>query len=127
MLRRIADLTDSEDESDPPTKDAVRDGPPSQDAVRDLRAAEFFAGSCNLTRALRDVGVACESYDLKLSRAHDFFNTDKVQLMLSEVLNHGITYAHFAPPCNSFSMARFPKLRPGNRFKFQLACSAAGI
>ena len=63
-----------------------------------------------LPQALKDAGIPCEEYDLTISPHHDM-SSIRIATKLMEV--RGDRYAHFAPPCNSFSMARFPKLRLG--------------
>ena len=112
-------LTDSEVEvqSEVPTR---RPSTPKMNPMPEPRggkvcAAEFFAGSARLSSALRAVGVPCASFDLKISTQHDFSNSRKVSSMLQKVRDDNISYAHFAPPCNSFSIARWPKLRRGTK------------
>ena len=78
---------------------------------RGIHVAEFFAGSGNLGAALARQGFTVAAFDLKISTSHDFTNCDKVQRMVDGALQKDTKYAHFAPPCNSFSIARWPKLR----------------
>ena len=77
-----------------------------------VEAAEVFAGSGRLSAAIRSKGIGCKEYDLKKNPKHDFSNQKKMQNILLELEN--FKYVHFAPPCNSFSQARWPKIRcPG--------------
>ena len=64
-----------------------------------------------LSQALKDAGIPCNEYDLTISPHHDMSSIRIATKLMGEV--RGARYAHFAPPCNSFSMARFPKLRLG--------------
>ena len=74
-------------------------------------AAEFFSGSGGLSKALEKVGIRCQEYDLKLNVSHDMSDMARARELLAECVRREVRYVHFAPPCNSFSMARFPKLR----------------
>ena len=85
-------------------------------------AAEFFAGSKRLSQALQGEGITCQDYDLKDDLQHDMSDIRRAQHMLMECQTRGIRYAHFAPPCNSFSVARFPKLRQGSKDTVQERC-----
>ena len=77
-----------------------------------VTVAELFAGSMHLSDALAARGFNVMSYDLRFDENHDMSNKVKVGAMLRELLDNKVQYLHFAPPCNSFSMARWPKLRP---------------
>ncbi|CAE7226915.1 unnamed protein product [Symbiodinium microadriaticum] len=111
LLDRRESLTDSEVEPEVPARRPSTPKKPKPSGG--VCAAEFFAGSARLSSALTAVGVPCESFDLKLSTEHDFSNAGKVRSMLQKVVgsSSSISYAHFAPPCNSYSIARWPKLR----------------
>ena len=83
-----------------------------------IRVAEVFSGSGRLSEALRRHGINTAEFDLKMSVAHDMSNYKKVTQLLLEWQNTQVQYLHFAPPCNSFSQARWPKIRCSG---FQLA------
>lgn len=76
--------------------------------------AECFCGSGNLTRAL-EVYFEAYKYDLQIDVDHDFSKWIKVEQIAHFLMAHACCYVHFAPPCNSYSNARYPKIRTGSR------------
>jgi len=76
--------------------------------------AEVFCGSAGLSKALEAVGFVMGKYDLALGGAgHDLTSDTVVQLFMSKVTTRDWDYVHFAPPCNTYSVARFPRIRCG--------------
>jgi hypothetical protein len=73
---------------------------------------EFFSGSGNLSRALRRCGFETREIDLKHSVEHDLASSECSAKLTEEVVSDEADYASFAPPCNTYSNARFPKIRP---------------
>jgi hypothetical protein len=73
---------------------------------------EFFSGSGNLSRALRRRGFGTREIDLKHSVEHDLSSSECSFKLMEEVVSDEADYASFAPPCNTYSNARFPKIRP---------------
>ncbi|CAE7383616.1 unnamed protein product, partial [Symbiodinium sp. CCMP2456] len=89
----------------------VSDDKTSQD-IRRARVAEIFSGSGNLSKALCDVDLPAIEYDLIKSPEHDMYNTLKMEKIRDTVMGApNIQYIHLAPPCNTFSQARWPKIR----------------
>ena len=73
--------------------------------------AEVFCGEGVLADACRSIGMTALQFDLLQSPLHDMSKSANVAAMKSDLLNNGVGYCHFAPPCNTYSAARFPKLR----------------
>ena len=94
-------LTDSESE----TKDKV------------ITVAEVFSGSGVLSEACRKQGMENLRFDLQLSSEHDMSSESKAMKLQDQVLAANVSYCHFAPPCNTFSSACFPKLRSFGEIK----------
>jgi len=71
-------------------------------------AREVFAGSQNLTKALNSAGIPCLPFDIQLGGdLHDLAKEATVQRLAADP----VQYAHYAPPCNPYSIARWPKVR----------------
>ena len=88
----------------PGLRDVPRDNP--------LKMAEVFSGCGALADAMSHRGFPTWTVDFKTGgAAHDLSNADTA-MSLAKDLGH-YQYIHFAPPCNTFSMARYPKLRIG--------------
>ena len=83
--------------------------------VRPLMFIEVFAGSEHLSNAFRAIGVMVHAIELKLDPDHDFskkIGADTVNNLIQDARRRGfVVYIHFAPPCNTYSVARYPKLR----------------
>ena len=80
--------------------------------IQTAHVAEIFSGSGNLSAALREVGLLTLEYDLNISKEHDMHNPRKMEKIRDTILGApNIQYIHLAPPCNTFSMARWPKIR----------------
>ena len=66
---------------------------------------EIFAGTARLTKALRQQGLTTEPFDIAMG--HDMLRRELV-LKLKDMIQHGsVKYVHFAPPCSSYSPARW--------------------
>ena len=88
--------------------------PGLRDVPRDipLKMAEVFAGCGALSHAMSHRGFPTWTVDFKIGgAAHDFSNADTAMKLANDLGD--FNYIHFAPPCNTFSMARYPKLRIG--------------
>jgi hypothetical protein len=76
------------------------------------RCLEVFAGSGNLSKALVDCGLESDTVDIEYSDGHDMSQTSTVDHLCDANDSADYKYAHLAPPCNTYSVARFPKIRP---------------
>ena len=75
-----------------------------------IRMAEIFSGKGVLTEEFERRGFQAQPIDWCVGGIlHDFSNNEMVQNMKTRF--EAYQYVHFAPPCNTFSNARFPKLR----------------
>ena len=78
---------------------------------------EVFAGSCHLSHAFNDAGHPNYSFDVKLDEAHNMITEkglDLARLKIHELkaaAGGTLPYIHFAPPCSTYSQARYPKIR----------------
>lgn len=72
--------------------------------------AEIFCGSGNLSRAL-EVYFVAHQYDLQIDVSHDFSKWARVEKIAAFLMASGCRYVHMAPPCNTYSNARYPKIR----------------
>jgi hypothetical protein len=81
------------------------------------RGAEVFCGSAHLASALEAIGFKMDKYDLARGGVeHDLTSDTVVAYFMSRAAHHDWDYVHFAPPCNTYSAARFPKIRSGSWF-----------
>ena len=77
-----------------------------------VKAVEMCSGlRAPLSRALSDRGVPCFPLDYQSSSLHDLLLAPLDAELRSGVAAGRIRYLHLAPPCNTFSAARFPKVR----------------
>lgn len=108
---RVVDLSDSDGDSD------VEPIPMRLAPTVGKRAfIEVFAGSHHLSDAFSAGGHRVFPMDVKLSIEHDMHGLSGIKLLKETVaaltLETGMRpYIHFAPPCSTYSMARFPKIR----------------
>ena len=70
---------------------------------------EVFAGCGNLSHAMEGHGLKALRYDLLTG--HDMHSADFVNQLLQKVDALQCKYMHLAPPCNTYSQARYPKIR----------------
>ena len=114
-MSRVSKLSDSDDNVDiiitPPLQKKLR-GP--MDAKRPF--VEVFAGSCHLSNAFQHAGHRVYSMDIKLNIMMDIsdaYGREMLVKMAKELEEEtGLQpYVHFAPPCSTYSQARFPKIR----------------
>ena len=70
---------------------------------------EVFSGSGNLSHAMEGHGLKALRYDLLTG--HDMHSADFVNQLLQKVDSLQCKYMHLAPPCNTYSQARYPKIR----------------
>ena len=76
------------------------------------RCLEVFAGSGNLSKALVDCGLESDKVDIEYCDGHDMSQKSTVDDLCDASNAADYKYAHLAPPCNTYSVARFPKIRP---------------
>jgi len=82
----------------------------------DYRALEVFAGSKNLSSDLAKHGIATDTIELKDGSAANNFALPGTAASVINKIRAGVySYVHLAPPCNTFSRARFPAVRPHGR------------
>ena len=56
--------------------------------------------------------MACVPVDIMLGgKDHDFTQDACVTAIMATIKHYDIKYVHFAIPCNTYSVARYPKLR----------------
>ena len=72
---------------------------------------EVFSGSGNLSTALAAQDFHTNSIDLAIDQAHDMSKTQVSDALAQHAERHSTFYTHMAPPCNSYSVARRPRLR----------------
>ena len=75
---------------------------------------EVFSGSGNLSAALSKKGFATLEYDLLKDAQHDMTNPKFVNYLKQLPKKVNLKYCHLAPPCNTYSQARYPKIRTAN-------------
>jgi hypothetical protein len=78
---------------------------------------EIFSGSANLSKALEKEGFHAGKVDILEKSADDLSDAGLVPLLVDEAVCTNTKYAHLAPPCSSFSSARWPKLRTRGAIK----------
>lgn len=76
-----------------------------------FHAMEVFAGSGQLSAALRAKGGAVDVIDLNRCESHDMSEPSTSTALLRKALLNHTAYSHFAPPCNTYSAAVWPPLR----------------
>ena len=88
---------------------------------------EVFAGSCHLSDAFRKLGYQTFPIDVKISTQPDLkLGSHFVMDVISKLeAKTGLKpYIHFAPPCSTYSQARYPRIRssacPGGLLASQL-------
>ena len=69
------------------------------------RAAEVFAGSGRLARALARAGVATDAYDIVDGPGGDFLRPGVVRQFRDRIRAGCFLFAWFGIPCNAFSRA----------------------
>ena len=81
-------------------------------AGKQVHALELFCGCGQLTTAINAfAGMRCWGKDIKCSPGHDIMREGEYKLICEAIDSNFLRYLHLAPPCNTFSMARYPKLR----------------
>ena len=77
---------------------------------------EVFAGSQHLSDAFKAAGRQVFPMDVKISMDHDMRGEGGAELLLAQLRQmtreSGLKpYVHFAPPCSTYSQARYPRIR----------------
>jgi hypothetical protein len=107
--------SDSDDE-----KATMSSGKPPQTSVQHviskvLKTAEVFSGSGKHSKSLARRGVDTFEIDIKHSADFDMSDAAKVTTLTNTLMIHDRRqYVHFAPPCNTYSSARHPRIRPSD-------------
>ena len=131
-LSAVKDITDSEPEEDPlnspPTLVSHRQGgtlwigETGSSSHNGLQlnwrthsigpvTMEVFSGSGNLSKALADQHFHTDQVDLAVDPAHDLSKRSVSEALARRAEQQSTFYTHLAPPCNSYSVARLPRLR----------------
>ena len=72
---------------------------------------EVFSGTGALSRAIGYHGFTTLTLDIENGDGEDMASADTLQRVKELVCDGNMGYCHVAPPCNTFSTARLPKLR----------------
>jgi hypothetical protein len=108
-------LTDSDDEQPHGPTVPVPPTTPS-DGKAAPKFLEVFSGGGTLTKAFTSMTFDCVAVDIVSNPADDLSSGSCVARLLALAVSRTFQYVHFAPPCNTFSAARFPKLRHGSNY-----------
>lgn len=109
-------LTDSDDECEPHGPTVPRPPATPSPGKAALNFLEVFSGGGTLTRAFTCMKFNCLAVDILSDPADDLSSGQCVARLLAMAGSRRFQYVHFAPPCNTFSAARFPKLRHGSNY-----------
>eukprot|EP00930_Biecheleria_cincta_P005055 TRINITY_DN10597_c0_g1_i2.p1 TRINITY_DN10597_c0_g1~~TRINITY_DN10597_c0_g1_i2.p1 ORF type:complete len:298 (+),score=27.00 TRINITY_DN10597_c0_g1_i2:49-942(+) len=72
---------------------------------------EVFAGSGNVSNAVMQRGMHVMTWDLLYGPQHDMSQDVVVRDLTDRAVLSGARYVHSAPPCNTYSSARWPRIR----------------
>ena len=75
---------------------------------------EVFAGSCHLSQAFSKLGYQTFPIDVKINAQHDLGSGNNIvmDVVCKLEAETGLKpYIHFAPPCSTYSQARYPRIR----------------
>ena len=97
----------------------TREAPPDTNSVG---AMEIFAGSCRLSKSLARQGFQAQSKDIQIDTAHDMSQDAAVVGAMHDATENNTKYVHLSPPCNSFSRARWPRVRLEMEKRFKAHC-----
>ena len=97
-----------------PTKLATKNG----GCAKTIDVLEVFSGSGNLSHAIRKQHLTTEEVDLEQCSTHDMSSKDFVMSLKQKAVSQKVQYCHLAPPCNTYSQARYPRVRTGSRKVF---------
>ena len=76
---------------------------------------EIFAGDEGISRSLRGRGLAAKAFDLRQGIAGDLSRRAVVRRIVRLLRSGCCRGVWFAPPCTTFSSARYPPLRSHGR------------
>ena len=85
--------------------------PGNNDGSRSADFIEVFSGGATLSRAVMNHGMRVMSWDLRNGSQFDMSQDEAVQDLTHRAVMSGAQYVHFAPPCNTYSPARWPRIR----------------
>ena len=110
-LKPVDTLSDSEAEREGNVPQIIG-LPVDSSRKKQINALEIFAGSGHLTSAInRYTGVKCWSKDIRRCALEDLTRPEEWEMICSAIDTHFLDYIHLAPPCNTYSTARWPKIR----------------
>lgn len=117
---RVDALSDDEADAGPPPASTMPGQLAPVIAKQRRPFVEVFAGSCHLSQAFAAAGHATFAFDIKLDATHDLHSDQGIKLLMSKVQElekkFGVRpYLHWAPPCSTYSQARFPKIRSSSK------------
>jgi hypothetical protein len=86
----------------------------SHDATEPLGSKgtlEVFSGSGHLSQAMTKQGFSAVQVDIEMGPQNDMSDSRVGNMVLNRALKNNTVYGHLAPPCNTYTRARWPKLR----------------
>jgi len=111
MNMRVDELTDSDpDDNDKQTATSSMIVPPPH-ARTGPKTMEVFSGTGKLSKALARQGADTLEIDLMISDKWDMSDNRVSDEITHQAIVGHKDYCHIAIPCNSYSVARYPKLR----------------
>jgi hypothetical protein len=115
MFNRVDALSDSDPEFDdlPELVDHINDVPAYPVPATPFNGIEVFSGKGNLSTALGKLDIHMDQIELLSGGAsHDMSRGDVVAGLVNRCVSHRPwIYGHFAIPCNTYSAARYPRIR----------------
>ena len=101
--------------------DELGDRPPHRAVSSVRKAREYYGGKAGLTDALKNKGIACESYeaydDLGFHAEYDMSSWMVIDREIEDAKNHRFQYGHFGISCSSWST--ISKMNGGSRTKIR--------
>lgn len=89
----------------------IKKSPSNSGGCAKLDVLEVFSGSGNLSRAIRKQHLTTEEVDLEQCSTHDMSSKAFVLSLKQKAVRQNVKYCHLAPPCNTYSQARYPRVR----------------
>jgi hypothetical protein len=104
---RMSAVDSMTDESDGDDNPKVQ---PEPQGMKAPMCIEMFAGCKELTKSLTKLGLTTKAFEIEDGDEFNILNKATFA-QLRNWLMSGTRYIHFGPPCKTFSMARWPKVR----------------
>ena len=112
------DVGELSDDGAQPALPAVNDLNDMEEPMEHIPVfVEIFSGVGRLTSAVQNVGVPGEAFDILDDPSFDMTDEGFLDKIQSYIRSGRLKYIHFGMPCETFSPARWPKLRIGDRYK----------